>query len=82
MVMSMFWPMTSLHSELPVKAFPDNPEEFGDFLRTFDIKYVQVSDMYGWPDYAKNFTFFEQDGLSLLSSFEDECQKVNVYKVI
>lgn len=81
-VLSMFWPITSLHSGYPVKAFPEDPEEFRSFVEIFDISYVQVSDIYGWPEYAKDFTFFELDYLELSASFEDECQKAKVYKVI
>jgi len=81
-VLSMFWPITAFHSNYPVMAFPEDPAEFRSFLETFEISYVQVSNIYGWPDYAKNFTFFELDYLELAASFEDECQNAKVYKVI
>lgn len=81
-IMSMFWPITSYYSNYPVKAFSENPEELELFIEDYDIMYIAVSDSYGWPDYAKNFTFFDRDYLELLSTFEDECVVVAVYKVI
>ncbi len=81
-VMSMFWPETSYYSDMRAVAFPEDPKKFEFIINKFNVSHVITSDSYGWPDYAKNQSFFNGKNVAFLKGFEDYCFRVYMYKVV
>jgi len=78
-VLSVAWPLNAYYSNVKVKAFPENSEEFETFLDEFNITYIITSDAYGWPEYAKNQDFFSD--YELYKQTTDLCKNVWVYSL-
>jgi len=75
-VLSTGWPLTAYYSDVPVKAFPPDPQDLNEFIEEYNITYIVTSDVYGWPDYAKRPFEYE-----LVGNYSDLCKQVWVYKV-
>lgn len=75
-VLSTGWPLTAYYSNVPVKAFPPDPQDLNEFIEEYNITYIVTSDVYGWPDYAKRQFEYE-----LVGNYSDLCKQVWVYEV-
>jgi 4-amino-4-deoxy-L-arabinose transferase-like glycosyltransferase len=81
--LSTYWPQTSYYGNVNASSFPQNELRFGRLLIERNISFVVTSSKGGWPDYAKNPSFFENKPyLTEYKTVNDSCQGFRVYKVI
>jgi 4-amino-4-deoxy-L-arabinose transferase-like glycosyltransferase len=81
--LSTYWPQTSYYGNVNATPFPPKEQQFDSWMIERNISFVVTSSKGGWPDYAKNSSFFENKPyLAAYKTVNDSCQSFRVYKVI